>query len=136
MKVGNYKRLSEKDFRPEDQELIGKLALIFNNSIETLYLALSNRLSFQDNMQSVLKDITVKIDSNGIPTAKTTIKVDNKTKVQGCVVVSYLNLTNSNNYVNSAPFISWTQTQEGIVVNHITGLKVNEDYSLKILTII
>lgn len=88
MRLPSFKRLYEKDFDSEDQNLVSKLGLTVNTGFELLYLALSRRLTFQDNIQSTIKDIEIQVDGNGIPINRTIFKLDGQNdKATGLIVL-------------------------------------------------
>lgn len=134
MKLPNYKRLRVEDFNQDDKDLVNKLSLSINPGIEFLYLALNGRLTFTENFQTTIKDITLSVNVSGIPTVKTTFKLnDNSQRVIGAQVIYCQNLTNPNAYVTSAPFVSFTQTASGIQIDHVAGLIAGNVYQLRIL---
>lgn len=136
MKLGNFKRLYEKDFDTQEQNLVSKLGLTINNGFEMLYLALAKRLTFEDNIQSTIKDIEIQVDATGKPVNKTNFKLDQTgIRAQGVIILKATNLTDPTSYVNSSPFISWTQTQVGIQVDNIKGLIPFNIYSIRVLVI-
>ena len=135
MKLGNFKKLWDKDFDPENQDLVNKLALTINSGFENLYQALSKRLTFADNIQSDVKSIDVQVDATGKPINKVTFKLGTDFSINGCIIIQAINNTLPTAYVYSAPFISWTQKQTGIQIDNITGLIPSHKYTLKILVI-
>jgi len=136
MKLPNFKRLWEKDYEPDDQALIAKLSISINSGIEAIYQALSRKLTFADNMQSTIKDITIIVDNNGKPTGNASFKLnEGMTQVTGIIVIKCENLTNPASYFYSAPFPSWEQTQYGISISYITGLIPGHSYRVTFLAV-
>ena len=136
MKIGSFKRLYEKDFDTAQQGLISKLALTINGGLETMYLALARRLTFEDNIQSTIKDIEIQVDTTGKPINKVIFKLDQTgIRANGLLLLKASNLSDSTAYVNSSPFISWTQVQTGIQVDNIKGLIPFNVYSIRVLVI-
>jgi hypothetical protein len=136
MKMGNFKRLFEKDFDESQRGLVSKLALTINGGLESMYLALAKRLTFEDNIQSTIKDIDVQVDATGKPIAKVTFKLDQTgVRATGLIILKATNLTDSQAYVNSSPFISWTQVQTGVQIDNVKGLIPYNFYTIRVLVI-
>lgn len=136
MKMGNYRRLMDKDFKPDYKDLVSQLAVSLNQAIEDIYLALNRRITFSENIQSTIRDVDVRVSANGVPTSKTIFNLDSQAKVIGVIVIRCDNLTNSASYLSSSPFITWDQTQDGIQINHITGLNSGDSYKIRVITIV
>lgn len=126
MKIPSYKRINIEDFSDEEQQLVQKLASTLNISIDTLYSGLNNRLNFKDNFDSTQKTFNIQVDTNGNPISPTGFKLNtiNNTipRAVGSLVINALNTTNSDVYPTGGIFISFTQNQDVITINNITGL--------------
>jgi len=139
MKLPSFKRLYESDFSEEDQELIKTLASSYNGDMENIYLALSKRISLLDNIQCTVKIISTSVDSNGIPLDSTSFKISKQggtqvaTKIIGCPVFAAVNLTNNQVYPTAAPFISFSQNEDIITINHIAGLPANNVFQITLI---
>jgi hypothetical protein len=124
------------DYAEEERALVNKLALSVNSGFESLYQALSRKLTFGDNIQASIKEIDVSIDATGKPIISTTFKLDDPLmKVSGVIILSCTNLNNASSYPSTAPFIFWTQTSTGIQVDNIAGLNIGPTYRLRVLAI-
>ena len=133
MLLQSFKRLFKGDFDQKDQPFVEKFSFFFNNGIETLYNALNKNISLKDNILCTVRDLEVAVFSTGLPKTTTSISVDISGKIIGLNVLKVENLTNSNSYPSSAVFISWTQDNKTIYINHITGLTVNDNYRIKVV---
>jgi hypothetical protein len=134
VKLPGFKRLYSKDFEQDDQSLVDKLSGVLNTGIESLYQALNKRVSLVDNIDCIVKDVTIKVDANGLPTSTTIFSLDDKTRnIQGLHVINAENLTNSNTYPSGGVFVSWIQVNTGIQILHVTGLQASQSYTLKIV---
>lgn len=136
MKLASYRRIITQDYQDDDQELVEQLGSNINDSFNSVYSALNKRLSFTDNISATVKEIVVTLDSNGIPQQLTRFSVD----VPNVAVVQVLcgrarNLTNPNTYPTAAPFVSFTQNGNTIVINHITGLAPNQQWRIVVTAI-
>jgi hypothetical protein len=103
--------------------------------MDTLYQTLNNGLTFADNIKSTINTFQVKVDSTGKPTTTVTITKSNTSNIIGLIVVKAVNLTNSNSYVTNAPFVSYTETTNTLVINNITGLIAGNSYNITVLGI-
>lgn len=139
MQLPSFKRLYESDFEEEDQELIKLLASSYNVDMENLYLALSKRVSLNDNIQCTIKTVTTAVDSNGIPVDAVSFQVDREggtqavTKIIGCQVLAAVNATNATNYPTGTPFISFSQNERIVTIEHIAGLPANDVFDLTVV---
>jgi len=139
MKLPNFKRLYESDFPEEDQELIQILASSLNVDLENIYLALSKRLSLLDNIQCTVKTITTAVNAGGIPLDATSFKINKEggtqavTKIIGCTVYAAKNTTNNQVFPTATPFISFSQNEDTITIDHIAGLPENNIFQLTVV---
>ena len=134
MKLPNFLRVNKGDYKEENREVVGKMADSLNPSIESLYTLANNRITFADNMASVVKDITVIVDSQGFPVSATAIALNaNVKKVLGSQVWAAVNQTDTNVYPTAQPFITFTQNGTSFEVNHIAGLPANYQFVLTVV---
>ena len=134
-KLPNFKRLYEQDYPTEYHELVRTLASSLNYGIEVLYDLLNGKLTFKDNIASTIKELDVQVDANGKPTSSTVIKKSTTDRIEGLLVIKAENLSNSTVYPTGAVFISYTETDQQIIINNIKGLQANSLYRVKVLTI-
>lgn len=133
MKLSNYKRLISTDFEEEDQKLVEQMGRNLNDGIDGLYFALNNKLTFEDNFFATVKDVEVTVGSNGVPTTRTSILLNNTSPVRGTQVVLATNKTNATGYPTSSPFISFTQNGSTLFIENITGLVANNRYIVRFI---
>ena len=141
MKLPWYKRIDESDFLPEEKPLIRKLANSLNSGFENVYLALSNRITLSENVACSIKEVELSVGSDGKPVSESFLNLDRRNgtsvgaelKIIGCVVLKAQNLTDSGAYLTGSPFVTWTQTQSGIQINHVTGLIAGNKYRLTVV---
>lgn len=131
-KIPSYKRLYEQDFPEDQQELVAQLAVTLNSGIEVLYEQLNGKLVMGENLAAYAKEILVTVGANGVPTGKTAIKKTTTDRIQGISVIRADNLTNSSVYPTSGVFITFTETTESIIINHITGLVAGNLYKINV----
>lgn len=135
-KVSTFKRLSKENFSEENRELIETLGFSINDFASEIINALNKNITIDDNLKMEYKDITVIVDGSGFPTKTTQYTIGLDSRIRGVLVVRAQNLDNIANFVNNAPFISYSQNNNNIItVNHITGLIANEEYRLTLLSL-
>lgn len=134
MKLPSFRRVFLGDYTSEEQPLVSKLSVTINQGLENLYDVLNKKVSITDNLYATIKDVIIQVDSSGIPLTTTSFQLDTKgVTIQGCMIIKLENLTNSTGYPTSAPFITYTQVQDGVRIDHITGLQINNQYRLRIV---
>lgn len=143
MRLPSFKRIFENDFAQEDRDLVRKLANSLNVALENVYLALGNRLTLSDNFQATIKEVDIIVNAQGIPVTNTTFQLDkfgstqtgSDARIIGLLVLRATNLSNSASFVTSAPFLTWTQTQTGVQIQHVTGLTPGQTFRLTIVAL-
>ena len=134
MKFPSFKRIVKTDFEAEDQNLVEKLSLPINSGFSNLYKALEGNLNLRDNVACVIKDVDVIVDATGIPTTKTGMSLDDTTqRVDGITVIRVDNLNTATIYPDTAPFISFQQSEKTILFNHITGLQAGYNWRIRVI---
>jgi hypothetical protein len=133
MKLSNFKRIISTDFDEKDQPLIEKLGRNLNDGIDGLYFALNNKLTFEDNFLSTVKDVEVTVNSSGVPTTRTSILLNTTNVVKGTQVIATTNKTSATGYPTSCPFISYTQNGNTLFIDNITGLIPNNRYIIRFI---
>lgn len=136
MKLPTYRRLMSTDFPKEFKSFVESMAITVNHGIEVLYNALNKNISLTDNIACSLRDVTVTVDSDGEPTGTTTMSLDSNNTVIGCQVIKVSNVTNPSAFPTGSVFITFAQNENGLTINHITGLIPNNKYTLKIVAYI
>jgi uncharacterized protein with ParB-like and HNH nuclease domain len=131
-KLGFLRRLIKEDFNKKDQDLVSKIASILNPFMDSMNNSLTNQLTIADNMSAQVTMLTVTVDANGIPTVPLNIKYTLNSTAKQLWITNSQNLTNSAVFMTGAPFLEWTQNGSQIIVNHITGLPANNQYSLTV----
>lgn len=107
-----------------------------NYGIETLYQALNNNLTFQDNFSSTVATVSVSVDSNGNPTSPVSFKLtNNQNTVKGVIVINTVNLDNPTSYPPGAVGVSFSFTTQSVILNNIKGLNPGTNYNITLLAI-
>lgn len=136
-KLPSYRRINTNDYSEEYKQLIETLASTLNPGIEVLFEAFNGKVSFRDNISSIIKEIEVEVDASGKPKNKASFKVDNAqgSRLEGIMVIKAENLTNSTIYPNSGVLLSYTETVNEVIINNIAGLPANNIFRLKLVAI-
>lgn len=134
MKMPSYRRILKTDFKAEFQAFVDQLSVSINYGFDSVYNALNRGLTVRDNFSATVKDVTVIVDSNGVPTSTTLMTLDITSKVDGLLVTQALNLTNPTIYPN-AVFVSFTQQAQTIVINKVTGLVAGSKYQIRLVAL-
>jgi len=132
-KLSSYRRIITNDFKKEEKKLIEQLASPINDSFNELYFATNGRLSLRENVFCTVKDVDITVDAAGIPVSNVSFGLDRQGNILGCTVLSAINQTNTAVYPAGAPFISFVQNGNSIIVNHITGLQAGYRYTVRIV---
>lgn len=134
-KLSATRRVVKEDYDKQFQPLIDKLAFTLNPLFDQLASAFNKGITIEDNLNMEVRDITVKVDANGVPTSNTSFKSLLKTKLKGMVVLRAINVTDGTVFPVGQPFINYAQNQDVISIQHVTGLQANQSYTLNVMTI-
>ena len=132
-KMSSYRRIITNDFEEEDRDLVGQLSTPINYSFNELYFALNGRLTLRDNLFSTVKDVDIYVNSNGTPVNTTSFALDKTGSILGCSVLSAVNQDNTSVFPTGQPFISFTQNNNSIFINHITGLTPGYRWTIRVV---
>ena len=133
MKLPSFRQLYSADYPSKYKDLIDILSISLNNGITVLYQALNNGLTLRDNLNATVKDVTVTVDTNGIPTTSTAFTLRGTSQLDGVMVLSAVNQTNSTTYPTSGVFINGNQNANVFTITHITGLQANQQYVVRVV---
>jgi hypothetical protein len=126
------KRLVQEDFEKKDQPLIGKIAFILNPALDQIVRALDHGISVSD-LNTLVKDITISVDSTGKPITTTTVANTLSGKCSMILVGRAQNLTNTQIYPTSGHSVSFTLDRDQIIINNITGLTPDDKWSVRLI---
>lgn len=134
-KLSSYSRIISTDYETDQQPIIEKLGGQINGNFDPIYSALSNRLTFEDNFLSTVREVEVTLGANGVPLQRTSFSLSNNLPVKGLIVLSVVNRTSAAVFPTGAPFISFSQNANLLYIDHITGLVANNRYTIRILAL-
>jgi hypothetical protein len=104
----------------------------FNSFAETVYQALNKNITFRENVQAFVKELTYKT-SAGYPTEDDVSFLNElKVKATGVLVLQAIEKTN----YTPAPgpvYVPWVEDNGSIIVSSVTGLEASKIYMLRLL---
>lgn len=133
MKLPTYKRINKQDYDKDTQPVVEKLSYGINDGFNTLFNLGNNNISLNDNIYCQIKDINVNVDALGIPKTAISFTSTLTSKPIGSQVIALTNTTNSSIYANATPFVTFTQTDNRIFINHIAGLPPDNNFKLTLV---
>jgi len=133
MQIPSFKRILNTDYAAQFQQLINTLGFTLNNAISNINDALDNEISLQDNILCTVKTFNIQVDATGKPTTTTTFPLSFTGTCLGVSLINLINTTNTGTYPTGGVTISFSQTQNGIQLNNLTGLLPNNTYSITVV---
>jgi len=131
----SFRRLMSQNFEKQYQNLINTLSLSLNNGIQVLYDALNNGLTFQDNFEATIADVTLQVDSTGKPIQGGTFTLTFTSNVEGVFVIMVTNVNNPTTYPTGAVQVFGQQSSQTYIINNVTGLQPNTSYTIRIVAL-
>lgn len=135
-KISAWKRIRVEDYPEEFQGLIEQLAITLNTNGEEVVNALNGNLTYSNNIFTTIKTFSAKVDSNGYPITTLQFKINTDSSIKGLQVINTVNPRNPASYPTSAVQIFYTQKNDVITVNKITGLPASTEFNITISTIV
>lgn len=129
MKIQIPKKLRAEDFDSNSQDLINKIAFIYNPFADEVFQTLDHGVDY-NNLNRQISQVTINIDASGVLINAPSIKLTLKTKVLGINVINATNQVNTNTYPVSSPFISWSLSGGLLNILHVSGLQNSSTYIL------
>ena len=136
-KLPSTKRLSREDFPSDTPSWVMKIITPFNNLVETLYFALNKQLTFRDNFNCQVKEITFRTSSTyGNAPASANFKPLTfastlNSQPDGLLIIS-LRQTNGV-IITTATSADWSPGNGTIILNYVTGLTPSTEYKIRVL---
>ena len=129
--IQNPKRISSESLSSDEaKEAVNSVGSSINSYLEQSYNVIMGGINIADNLDQYIKNVIVTVDINGIPKNPVKFNVSLRAKAQGIVCIrSFLA------YPTNQPFISYTQNNNTITINHISGLTADTKYQLVLLII-
>lgn len=135
MKLPQPKRINREDFDEKDKSFVDKIAYLLNDQIGQLTTAFNKNIDF-DNLKQELKDVTVEVDSDGIPKILTNFKNGLIQPITGTKVINVVCLTDHSTRPIACPFITFSEIKKIVTIIHVAGLPADKKFKLTINTIV
>lgn len=137
MKLSNFKRIVKENFSEDERPLIEKMGYSINIFAEEVFNLFSKNITIEDNMLQEIKTVEVQVlDSNNmIPKNTLQFKNNLRNALKGVLVINVENLTNSSIFPTGPVQVFFTEANNIVTVNRITGLQNEYKYRIKLLTI-
>lgn len=133
-RVPNLKRITVEDFSPEERPLVSKLAFIINSFHEQVRNALNGNLD-ATNFAREIKTLRFITGENGQPLNTLTFRSNLTRNVIGINILRVTILSNNQSFPTQMPLISFSQNNNIITINNITGLENETEYQIVLETI-
>jgi hypothetical protein len=133
MQVSFLRRLVKEDFPQQYKELVGKVAQVTNPAMEQISLALQKNLTWTDNMAAQVVNIQVTVDSTGAPINPLSFASTLGSNINHLQITRAVAVGNSSIFPTSAPFASFTQQGNNIVISNVTGLPASTPFALTLI---
>lgn len=152
-KIGAYRRIFKQDYSEQNQQDIDTLSITVNDSFESIYDALTNQVTFSDNINCTLVTFSCTVGSDSVPLNPTTLKLATYQKsVNGILVINAVSSTKTvlpdagifiNYAINNNVTSSSNTTNNGnsttnpltINISNIKGLPANTPFTLTVIVI-
>lgn len=134
-KLDNATRIVKEDYPTKYHDLISSLAYTLNTFMEQTTDVINGNIDF-DNLDQGIISFDIVVDGSGTPIGNAIFKSTVRSP-SGLQVVRAINKADSNSYVTTHPFISFTpQTNNVIIkVDNVTGLVASTVYTLTVIVI-
>lgn len=129
MKIQIPKKLRAEDFDSDSQDLINKIAFIYNPFADEVFQTLDRGVDY-NNLNRQIAQVSITMDASGNIVNAPSIKTTLKTKVLGINVINAINQVNTSTYPTSAPFINWTLSGGLLNIMNVSGLQNDSTYIL------
>jgi hypothetical protein len=123
-------RIVVEDFDPDDQNVAGKIAEVYNPFIDEVYNAFNKQIDY-NNLQRQLVTFEVTTTATGkITPVKFSYAL---LAINGMTIVNVTNITNSASLLTSSPFAQFTLLSNGLgQITNVTGLAASTRYRITV----
>lgn len=131
------KSIRKEDLGADAPTWVDNLLTPLNSFIESVYTILNKNLSFTDNINCRIFEYTFSTKTNynsgGWDNINISVKLTNK--INGCILLSVNNLTDTATVSTTAKTIEWEEQPNTCRIKFITGLANSTKYKIKVLII-
>lgn len=135
MKLPSFQRIIKEDIDEQYRPLIDKIGYSINSFLLAVLNLSNKQITVADNLFQEIKTINVTVSSAGVPTSPIQLSTSLNNNLAGLQVIKVINKTSTTTYPTSGVFVSWSQYNKLITINHITGLVAGNTYSISLLLI-
>jgi hypothetical protein len=134
--IPNLKRIVIEEFPAEHRKWLVNLIEPLNDFFKVMYQNMNKGLTFENNIQSQIKDIEFTY-SAVYPTKANPLQFKNSMPVKPIGLIPLKIQVNSSDpaVLTSATTLDWTYSGSDIEIRNITGLTVGVSYKIKVLVI-
>lgn len=134
-RIPTTKRFIVEEFK-EQKSWIEKLLGPLNDFILNVNNAFNNNLTFRENLQAQITDVTIQTDAAAALAFDYTFKNTMKGKPIGVWIVNIQEQANNPTpLVGDGVFVQWSVGDGQIIINQITGLDVSKEYVVTFVAI-
>jgi len=130
MKIQGIKRITVEEFKPEEQEMAGKIGFILNNFMEQVTYILSKNVDY-DNLNREVINFNTVVDANGVPKNPLQLQITLKTRLRGFNILKADNIQDGTP-LTGAPFMVFTMVGTLVTITRVVGLPANKKFSFTV----
>ena len=130
MKIQRPNRINSDSVDDESKLAVDTVAAASNIFMEQTYTAIMGLLGVNDNLNMEFKTFDIIVNASGIPSPTVSFKSKLSGKVVGLTVIRAF-LANP----TAQPFLSFTENNGIVTINHTSGLTDGVKYQLTVLSI-
>lgn len=135
MKLSKFKRIIAEDFAKEYFDLVNRLGYSINGAMQEFFNITNKNLTIEDNLFQEIKTITITMSSTSmVPSELTQFRNGLRTPIKGISVIAANNLTNTSSYPTGAVQMFFSENNNIVTINRISGLEINNKYRFNIIT--
>jgi hypothetical protein len=127
-RLPTIRRIRREDFDKKYYDLLDGLLYAINTFFESVVAALNRGLTFRENMQAQVQDLTVTA-----PVTDASFKRELALPCTGIMVVAVTNINNPGELLSTSPFAQFVNTDGGIRITNITGLTAGQKYRVRLI---
>lgn len=131
-RLPSFKRLFRGDYEETYQSLIDRLGASLNSGIESLFNALNNNLTLNDNLAVNVKEFDYVATASGGSKTTVAFPVSFVGQATGLQVLKVDNTTNSAAGIAGGVTVIYSQSDRIITINQITGLITGNTYRIRV----
>lgn len=133
MKLNNVRQIRAEDFDDEYEDLVSSLGSILNSFMQEVVELSEGRIDFE-NRPEVLRTFEITVNPSGVPIQAPFKVSTGKNRINGSQVIRAINLSNSNGFPTSQPFLSYNPLGGDIIqVLNVSGLRPGDKYLISVI---